>query len=437
MKRQPALKRSLGFWALMLCSIGAILGAGIYVLIGKAAALGGNAVWMSFGISALLAAFTGLSYAELVSMFPKSSAEYGYTKKAFGEKIGFIIGMLIILASVVSAATVAIGFAGYFSNMFPVAIIPVAIALIIVLSGVLIYGIRESAWMAIIFTLIEIVGLIIVIIIGIPYLGSVNYLDTSAGFSSIFAAAALIFFAYLGFEEIARLGEETKNPTKTIPKALIYSIIISAILYILVAVTSVSVVDWQTLGHSTAPLADVVAIAFGSNAFLLISVIALFATANTVLFIMLAGSRIIYGMSKEKAFPKKLSEILKNRKTPIYAILITMIFTIAFTLVGNIETIASLTDYAIFIVFIAINAAAIVLRYKLPTAKRPFKMPANIGKFPVIALLGIITSILMLLHLDIMIIIYGIIITLIIFAFYEVYEHHKKSSKRKIHIGSQ
>src|SRR3989338_5875287 len=130
--RKPVLKRSLGFWALMLCSVGAILGAGIYVLIGKAAGLGGNAVWMSFGISALLAAFTGLSYAELVSMFPRSSAEYGYTKKAFGEKIGFIIGMLIILASVVSAATVALGFAGYFSGMFHVAIIPVAIALIII-----------------------------------------------------------------------------------------------------------------------------------------------------------------------------------------------------------------------------------------------------------------------------------------------------------------
>jgi len=414
----------------MLCSVGAILGAGIYVLIGKAAGLGGNAVWMSFGISALLAAFTGLSYAELVSMFPKSSAEYGYTKKAFGEKIGFVIGMLIILASVVSAATVAIGFAGYFSGIFNVAIIPVAIALIIILSGVLIYGIRESAWMAIVFTLIEMAGLIIVIIIGIPHLGSVNYFDTSAGFSSIFAAAALIFFAYLGFEEITRLGEETKNPTKTISKALIYSIIISTVLYILVALTVVSVVDWHVLGKSAAPLADVVTTAFGSNAFLLISVIALFATANTVLFIMLAGSRIIYGMSKEKAFPSKLSEILKNRKTPIYAILITMIFTIVFAMVGKIETIASLTDYAIFIVFIAINTAAIVLRYKLPKVRRPFKMPANLGKFPIIALLGIITSIFMLLHLELIIIIYGVILTLAIFTSYEVYEHYKKSSKR-------
>lgn len=432
--RQPALKRSLGFWALMLCSVGAILGAGIYVLIGKAAALGGNAIWMSFSISALLAAFTGMSYAELVSMFPRSSAEYGYTKKAFGEKIGFVIGMLIILASVVSAATVALGFAGYFSGFFDVGLVPIAIALIIVLSGVLIYGVRESAWIAIIFTLIEIAGLIIVIIIGIPHLGSVNYFDTSAGFSSIFAAAALIFFAYLGFEEITRLGEETKNPTKTIPKALIYSIVISTVLYILVALTVVSVVNWEILGKSAAPLADVVATAFGANAFMLISLIALFATANTVLFIMLAGSRIIYGMSKEKIFPSKFSEIIKSRKTPIYAILVTMAFTILFALVGNLETIAGITDYAIFVVFVSINAAVIVLRYKMSKSKRPFKMPLNIGKFPVIALLGIITSLFMLLHLEIMIIIYGIILTLLIFAIFEVYEHHKKTSKKSRHI---
>ena len=420
--RTVKLNRTLGFWAILFCGVGAILGAGVYVLIGKTAGLAGNAVWMSFGLSALLAIFTGLSYAELVSMFPKSSAEYSYTNKAFGGRIAFITGMLIIFASIVSAATVAIGFSGYFSNLFNTPVIPIALILIALLSAVLIYGISESAIMAVVFTLIEIIGLIIVIIIGLPYLGSVNYFDVSKGFPSIFAASALIFFAYLGFEEISRLGEETKNPTKTIPKAMILAIVISTILYMLVAISVVSVVDSQTLAASNAPLADVVATAFGTNAFLLISIIALFATANTVMFIMLAGSRIIYGMSIEKVFPRTLSYILKSRKTPIYAVIITMLFTMAFVMVGNIEIIASLTDFAIFLVFITINAVLIALRYKQPNVKRQFKMPCNIGKFPVIALLGIIASAFMLLNLDISAIFYGTLITVGFLFFYDFYK---------------
>ena len=293
----------------------------------------------------------------------------------------------------------------------------------------LIYGISESAIMAVVFTLIEIIGLIIVIIIGLPYLGSVNYFDVSKGFPSIFAASALIFFAYLGFEEISRLGEETKNPTKTIPKAMILAIVISTILYMLVAISVVSVVDSQTLAASNAPLADVVATAFGTNAFLLISIIALFATANTVMFIMLAGSRIIYGMSIEKVFPRTLSYILKSRKTPIYAVIITMLFTMAFVMVGNIEIIASLTDFAIFLVFITINAVLIALRYKQPNVKRQFKVPCNIGRFPVIALLGIIASAFMLLNLDISAIFYGTLITVGFLFFYDFYKRYSVQQK--------
>ncbi|MBI5332188.1 MAG: amino acid permease [Candidatus Aenigmarchaeota archaeon] len=421
--RNAKLDRTLGFWTLLFCGIGAILGAGIYVLLGKAAGIGGNAVWMSFGIAAFLAILTGLSYAELVSMFPRSSAEYGYTKRAFGKRIGFVIGLLIILASIVSAAAVAIGFGGYFSALFNIPIIPAAILLIILLSGVLVYGIKESAILAILFTLIEIAGLLIVIVIGFPQIGSVDYFEIpSSGFTSIFAAASLIFFAYLGFEEMSRLGEESKNPRKTLPKALIISIIISTILYMLVAVTAVSVVSWQSLAVSNAPLADVVATVLGSNAFMLIAVIALFATANTVLFIMLAGSRIMYGMSSEKVLPKKLCCLIKTRKTPLYAIILTMIFTIGFTLIGNLETVASLTDFAVFAVFMAVNATLITLRYKMPGAKRPFKTPLNIGRFPVLPLLGLIASFFMLLHLDIVIVFYGIGLILLFFASHEIYE---------------
>ncbi|MDP2907462.1 MAG: amino acid permease [Nanoarchaeota archaeon] len=414
------LNRTLGFWSLFFCSIGVILGAGIYVLIGKAAGLGGNAVWLSFGLSALLAAFTGLSYAELVSMFPKSSAEYGYTKKALGERTGFVTGVLIILASFISAATVAVGFAGYFSRLFNTSIVLTAVTLIIILSLVLMYGIKESAIMAVVFTLVELLGLVIVIFVSIPYLGSVDYLDMPNGFSGVLAAAALIFFAYIGFEEITRLGEETKKPEKVIPKVLLLSILISTILYMLVAVAAVSVLNWQVLGASKAPLAEVVSTVLGEKAFLLISVIALFATANTVLFIMLAGSRIIYGMAVEKVFSSKMSYILKNRKTPAYAILVTAICTALFAMIGDIGITASLTDFAIFAVFIIINVVVIVLRYKEPYTARPFRVPVNIGKIPLLPLLGILTCFTMLFHLDFWIIFYGLLLIISLFFAYEI-----------------
>jgi len=258
-----------------------------------------------------------------------------------------------------------------------------------------------------------------VIIVGIPHLGRVDYFSMPQGFSGIFAAAALIFFAYIGFEEITRLGEETKDPEKTIPKALLFSIAISTVFYILVAIAAVSVIDWNILGESKAPLAEVVATALGSKAFLLISLIALFATANTALFMMVANSRIIYGMAVEKILPSKLGYILESRKTPLYAILITMIVTILFAIVEKIETVASLTDFALFLVFFTINLVVIIMRYKQPETVRPFKMPLNFGKLPVIALFGMLASLVMAFHIDTVMIVYGTLILAGLFLAYE------------------
>ena len=258
------LKRELGLLETTFYGVGVILGAGIYVLIGKGAGLAGNMVWAAFAIGALIAAFTGLSYAELSSMFPKSGGEYVFAEKAFNKRIAFLIGWLIIIGGVIASAAVSLGFAGYFSAIFHTPTIPIAMTLILLLSLLSFWGIKQSAFAEIIATFVEVGGLIAIILFGLKYIGHVNYAALPPlGFSGILSATALIFFAYLGFEDIVRLSEETKNPTKTIPKALILAIAISTILYIGTAIAAVSVVGWEALSQSAAPLALVAQTALG------------------------------------------------------------------------------------------------------------------------------------------------------------------------------
>ena len=407
MSEKVELKRELGLFEVTLSGIGIILGAGIYALIGKASGLAGNSLWLSFAISALIAIFTGLSYAELSSMFPKASAEYEYTAHAFGKRLAFIIGWLIILSGAIGASTVALGFGGYFKVLFSMPIITSAFVLIIALSFLLFLGIKESALFAVIATLIETAGLLIIIFIGVPYLGKVDYFEMPMGMAGVFQAAALVFFAYTGFESIVKLSEETKSPEKTIPKGLILAILISVVLYILVAISAVSVVGWENLSRSDAPLADIAFSAFGSNAFIMLTIIALFSTANTVLLMMLGSSRIMYGMANSFHLPSILSRVHFLRRTPWIAIMITALLSLLFIFAGNIAFVANVANFTLFVTFFVINASMIVLRYKEPDVKRPFRVPFTIGRFPLLAFLGILFSVFMLWQLEAKVILVG------------------------------
>jgi len=412
-EKKVELKRVLGLWEVTLSGVGIILGAGIYALIGEAAGLAGNAVWIAFALSALVAMVTGLSYAELSSMFPRASAEYEYTYQAFGRRLAFVIGWLIIFSGVIGAATVALGFAGYLNALFGASRIPSALILVVILSGIIFVGIRQSAWIAIIFTLIEALGLIIIIILGIPYLGSVNYLEMPLGIRGLFQASALIFFAFIGFEEIVKLSEEAREPEKIIPKALILAIGSSIVLYVLVAISAVSVMGWQDLSLSSAPFADIANAAFGQSAFFILSVMALFATTNTVLLMLLAASRIIYGMADSLSLPEALGKVHPVTRTPWVAILTCMIFCMGFVLLEDIALVANINNFTVFVTFIAINAALIFLRYKRPEAPRPFKVPLVAGRLPFLPLLGIILNSFMLIQLTPDVIAIGIGLTLI------------------------
>lgn len=413
MSEKMALKRELGLIEVTLSGVGIILGAGIYALIGKATALAGNSVWLSFALASLIAVFTGLSYAELSSMFPRASAEYEYTSNAFGRRLAFIIGWLIILSAVIGASTVALGFGGYFKALFGVPIITSALFLIIALSLLLFWGIKESARFAIISTLIEIVGLILIIFIGLPYIGKVDYFEMPQGLTGIFQASALVFFAYTGFESIVKLSEETKNPEKTIPRGLMLSILISIFLYIFVAISAVSVTGWEKIAASDAPFADIAFSAFGSDAYIVLSIIALFATANTVLIMMLGASRIVYGMAGSLTLPAILGSVHFTRRTPWIAIFFVMLLSMLFIFSGDIAFVANVDNFTLFVTFFVINAALILLRYKEPQMKRAFRVPLAIGKFPVLPLFGIMFCVFMLFQLEWNVLLVGAVLVVI------------------------
>jgi len=406
------LKRSLSLLQLTLMSVGIILGAGIYVILGEAAKLSGNLVWLSFIIAAIVATLTAFSYAELSSRFPKAGAEYVYVENSFGNRAAWIVAWLLLAGSVIGGATIAMGFAQYFSAIFHTSIIIVALVMLSIIGIILFIGIQETAKLTILFTFIEIAGLVIVIFIGIPYIGSVNYLEAAQGLKGVIEAGVLIFFGYLGFEGITRLAEETKNPEKNIPKAIMYSMIITTILYILVGISAVSVIPWQELSTAQAPLALVAQRVFGEQSFLILSVIALFSTFNTALMFLLTGSRLIYGISQQEAIPKVFTMVGKRFRTPWVAIISIVVAAMLFLFLGDLKTIANLTNFTIFSVFIIINASVIYFRYKKPITTG-FRVPLHVGRFPVIPFFGIVASIFMIANITYDVLLLGLILIVI------------------------
>jgi APA family basic amino acid/polyamine antiporter len=411
--------------------VGLILGAGIYVIIGDVASLAGNAMWISFIMASMIAMFTGFSYAELSSMYPKSAAEYVFAKNVFGSQfIALVVGCLIIFVAVASAATVALGFSGYFTSIFYRQFHPIIVAIVLigVLSLVNFWGISQSVWMNTAFTFIELAGLAIIILAGF-WLGSpsnTNYFEIPekksvlyeanplTGIGAIFGGAGLAFFAYYGFENIVNVADETKNPVKVIPKALLISIAVTTAFYILVAISALALVGWKELSLSEAPISLAAERVFGGQGVIILSAIALFATSNTALMMLISGSRIIYGISKDQSFPRILSSVNKSRKTPWIAIIIIMTSTMIIITFSSrdISTIASIAVFGIFLVYAIVNLSLIWSRFRISDYYRPFVSPVKIGRFPVLAGMGLIASIGMLFQFNKDIIVGGLLVFL-------------------------
>ncbi|MBN1896682.1 MAG: amino acid permease [Candidatus Aenigmarchaeota archaeon] len=435
-KQEPTLEKSLGLFEMTMYGVGIILGAGIYALLGEGAGIAGNAVWLSFVIAAIVSAFTGLSYCELNSMMPKDAAEYTYTKRAFNRKVAFVVGWVLVLALVVSASAVSLGFAGYFQKIITAApVIPVAVGIIAIFSILNFWGIEESSNFNVVATLIEAGGLIFIIALGFMFFdATVDFAFSPAGLTGIMSGAALMFFAFIGFQDIANMSEETKDPRNVVPKAMLLSLGISTILYILVAVAAIGIVGWEALSQSNAPLSLIVDHALGPGAAFWMSIVALFSTGNTILICLIVSSRMMYGISRDGSMPEFLSKVHKRTRTPYVAILATMFASMAFLFAGDLAFIANVTTTSIFVAFVFVNLSVIVLRYREPHEKRPFRIPLSIGKVPLTAMLGLIVSLLMLFFVDVNILIFE---TLLIFAgviIYNVFKRTKVDVKVNVDI---
>lgn len=357
------LSRRLGVFEMTATGVGIILGAGIYVLIGEAAGLAGNGVWLPFLISAIAAAFTGLTYAELASRFPKAGATFEYTRRAFGPRVGFVAGWTMLFAAMIQVSAVGIGFSGYLSDITSVPRIPVTVGLISVSAVVLWLGVRESVRVGILFAMIEAFGLILAVVVSAKFVGDIDYLEFAGGFPDVMRGSALLFFAFLGFEQMANMAEEAKYPQRNLPRSIVFAVTIITVVYMLVAVTSVSAVDWRDLAESDAPLGLVVETATGSELSNVLSVIALFATANTVLFGLMAASRQLFGMARAGALPERLARLSPSRHTPLAAIVAVTILAALFSTVGDIGDVAQMSNAAVLIAFILVNASLLKMSW--------------------------------------------------------------------------
>jgi len=426
------LKRHMGLFHLTMYGVGLILGAGIYVLIGEATAFAGNSVWISFLFGIIIAMFAGLSYAELTALFPKAAAEYTFVKHAFKNNfLAFIIGWLTAITSMITAATVSLGFGGYLAQFVNLPITISAVLLIGGLSIVNFIGIKESTWANTIFAIVTAGGLVLIIFLGMTYetTESIDYFEMPHGTTGIILAFVLIFFAFIGFEDMANVAEEVKRPKKTIPRAIILSVVITGIIYILVSLSVVRVINWEELGQSAAPLAAIAERSLGIQGSIALSAIALFATASTVLITLVAGSRILYGMAHNKSLPLSLGKIHSKTKTPWIAVIGILITSIAFTLIGDIVIVANITVFAVVITFAMINLSVIVLRYTEPNLERSFRVPVNIGRFPLLPLFGFGVTIYMAIQFEMEVMLVGFAIMAAGALFYVIFNRKQNDAK--------
>jgi APA family basic amino acid/polyamine antiporter len=411
------LKRTLGVWQAAAVSIGAIIGAGIFVLIGVASGIAGPSVILSFIVAGLAALFTALSAAELSSFITESGGSYIYTHHAFGRFWGFIVGWVQTADYIIGASAVSIGFAGYliyFVGIPPTtaAIIIIAFLLPIILMLVNLRGMREAAGMNSVMVLLKIIALIIFVGIGAWFIvvngPSGSYTPFFPyGFSGMLHGAAIIFFAFVGFNTVTVIAEEVKDPVRNVPRALLLAFVVCSALYIGVSTVAIGLVDWNVLATSDAPLETALRVAT-QNPFILgyISIAALFATASVVMSSIFGGSRALFAMARQKLLPLSISRISRSG-VPYISVIIVSVAMAGIVLVsgGNLSTLAQVFNFGTLLTFFFINLSLVKLRWDNPDAVRGFKVPA----YPLTPVLGIMSCALLLAFLSRYALIFGVI----------------------------
>lgn len=427
----PHLKRTLSTLDLILLGIGVVVGAGLFTITGVAAAQhAGPAIVLSFIIAAIGCAFAALCYSEMATMIPVSGSVYTYSYATMGELIAWIIGWSLILEYAIGAATVSISWSGYvvaFLQDFNVPIIPElvaspwqpvhlkdgsvvygwinlpALSVIVVISGLLIRGISESAFVNTIMVIIKVSIVLIFIAVGFFYINPDNYHPFipsntgefgNFGFSGVMRAAGVLFFAYVGFDSISTAVQETKNPQKSIPIGIIGSLAICTTLYILFSLTMTGMVNYTELN-----VAAPVSVAIDKTPFVwlhkLVELAIICGLTSVILVLLLGQSRIFYVMSKDGLLPPIFSRLHPTCHTPWFSNLALMVMVGIFGSFAPLDVLGRMTSIGTLLAFVMVCACVLILRYRHPEIPRSFKTPF----VPWTPLLGIVLCLSMMISL--------------------------------------
>ena len=399
---EDGLKRAVGALDLTALGIGAIIGTGIFVIIGEAIGKSGPAIVLSFVLAGVTCVFSALSYSELASTIPVSGSAYTYGYATLGELVAWIIGWDLILEYGLSVAAVAVGWGGYVQDLlksvFGVTLadsiakapgkggtfnLP-AVVLVLGVTALLIYGVRESTRANTVMVGLKLSILAFFIIVGVFHIKTGNYKPFAPhGFSGTVDAASLIFFAYIGFDAISTSGEEAKNPEKDLPIAIIGALTVATVLYILVALVATGLTPAAKLNGSESPLTDALrAGGLGSWAGDIMSLGALIAITSVVLTVFYGQTRIMFSMSRDGLVPRAFGK-LSARRTPVFTTLLFGVLTAALAAFLPLSELAKLVNIGTLFAFVIVNVGVVVLRRTQPDLERGFRVPF-VPVFPII-----------------------------------------------------
>jgi amino acid transporter len=382
------LRRVITQPRMLLFILGDVLGAGVYVLIGQVAVEVGGAVWAPFLLAFFFAIFTACSYAELVTKYPRAGGAAVFVQRAFGNSfLSFLTGFAMMSAAVTAASSLAVAFAGDYLAEF-VTVQPTAAALVFLLAvGVLnVRGIEESMRVNVVLTLVEVSGLALAIMLGYATViageadpaRALQFRNDVSLPLAILGGSVLAFYAFQGFETSANAAEESIDPRRTYPRALLWALAIAGIVYVMIGIALPMVVPVEVLAGSSGPLLELVKRAPITFPPRLFSLIALLAVSNGALLFTISASRLLYGMAREGLVPSAFGRLLPVRRTPPVAILVTMLLAVALVVTGDLETLAETTVLLLVLVYLAVNVSVLALRrhpVDIPHFRAPSILP--------------------------------------------------------------
>lgn len=365
-----SLRRSLNLPMAVLFGLGVTIGAGIYVLIGATAGRAGVHAPLAFLLAALVMAPTAASFAELAARLPVSAGEAEYVRAGFGAPwLARVVGIMVCLVGVVSAAAIAKGSAGYIRELVALPLLGITAAVIVVMGAVAAWGILQSVAIAGVMTMIEIGGLVAIISAGamsspdlIARLPEIwTGLGSASAMAGILSTSLLAFFAFIGFESLANIAEEVKDPRRTLPRAILLTLAISTVFYMLVVWVALVAVPHTDLAKAQAPLSLVFERVTGASP-VVISAIAIVATINGIIAQLVMASRVMYGMADRGLLPTPLAVVHPRTQTPINATVLAVALTLTLALAFPLEGLAEATSRLTLVIFALVNASLVLLK---------------------------------------------------------------------------